>query len=55
MQKEISFIDNNGIKEFNLGKSNFIWTRKETVPLQKYIATYKQDRLIFFSLGYSNC
>ena len=35
MQKGISFIDNNGIKEFHLGKKNFIWTRKKTESLQK--------------------
>ena len=34
MQKGIRFIDNTGIKKFHLVRGNFIWTRKEAVPLQ---------------------
>ena len=47
MQKGISFTDNSGYKEFHLGNSNFHLNKKEAV---KTVSSYKQDRLIFFSL-----
>ena len=47
MQKGIIFIDNSGIKEFHLGKGKLHLNKKGNSAF-KSIASYKQDRLIFF-------
>ena len=43
----ISFIDNSGIKEFNLGQRKLCLNQKGNSALAK---NCKQDKLIFFSL-----
>ena len=48
IQKGISFIDNSGIKEFHLGKRKLYLKKKENCLCKKFIASYKQGRLIFF-------
>ena len=50
MQIGISFIGNSGIKEFHLGKRKLHLNKKGSSAFtKKFIGSYKQDRLIFFS------
>ena len=48
-KKGISFIGNSGIKEFHLGKRKLHLNKKgNSVVAKNFVASYKQDRLIFF-------
>ena len=50
MQIGISFIGNSGIKEFHFGKRKLHLNKKGSSAFaKKFIGSYKQDRLIFFS------
>ena len=46
-KKEISVIDNTGIKEFHLGKRKLHLNKKGNSERQTFIESHKQDRLIF--------
>ena len=55
MQKEISLIDNKGIKEFHLGKRKLHLNKKgNNTFTQNNIASYKQGRFVFFLYGLVN-
>ena len=55
MQKEISLIDNKGIKEFHLGKRKLHLNKKGNNTFTKNnIASYKQGRFVFFLYGLVN-
>ena len=55
MQKGIAFFIMVLLRNFIWARESFIWIETETLLLQKIIASYKQKRLILFTLWLSYC